>query len=523
MAEISVGFETAQRIPVVPTDREGFHPESANAQWMRVTEAIRQDVIAGGVVRGVVAGFVTAPLSEALPRLVIDQVAAVDSRIARIAARYSNRLGVILNLPEVPDEQIVPDISNAKSLKTVEGMRRNLQSLGYQEDDPRFEEHLEDYIRFAEESGQFSYGITQQERILIAQRYRFARDMKIMALGAEILAQPAHSVRFDEAGRVRLPSGVQIAVDTSQADQRADMLNPVLWESRIQLKDRVYVIEIAGRKYILKEKKTARHTDTKKGGHQESISSEEEFETARFFQQHGNMDEGDVALRWEKPIGFVTYPDGFQFTVFEYEEGIKAGYSSEIAQDLTRRIMAHPNEYQQEYAQIRAEATKHKGDIKLDPYEQYRYEEIEKEERRRASSISSRLARLVRRRASVPRTREEIENEFTFEQFAMLKALSMTTHADEIYNRAVYGNNYINSDGDGTAFRIHDQNGLRLEIIGFDFEYFSKASPQEAAGCLNRFLQQHKSLQNLPGRLTRIEKAAYMVMSATKAGAPKTK
>ena len=155
---------------------------------------------------------------------------------------------------------------------------------------------------------------------MITKRYKYARDVKMLALGAEITEQ--ESVAPNEDGEILLPSGIKLVIDVSKDTKRTDLLSPHLWERRRQLKDRVYEIDVNGRKYILKEKKTARHTDTKEGGHREGRLSSEEFETAQHFQENGTVSNGRLSVGWEQPVGYSSYP--YQhFINYDYPDAVR--------------------------------------------------------------------------------------------------------------------------------------------------------------------------------------------------------
>jgi len=525
MAENSAGV-VEPRTPVLHIESE-IHPADADGQWRLVTEAIKRDLVTQPQVAAALSSFVATPVSETLPKQALDNIAQTDQRVARLTNRYQDKLGAVLNLPPVPDDQLVPDITYTTRLETVGDIKRKLKDFGQEEGSPKFEEYLRGDIELANKYGRFSRGITFQERELIAQRYRFARDIKILALGAEILLQPAGSVQFDESGKVTLPSGTQISVDTNQAAQRADMINPLLWEKRKKLKDRIHLIEVAGRRYILKEKKTARHTDTKRHGHQDGLTSGEEFATARYFRKHGLVEEGRIILNWERPIGFVTYPDGFQFTIFEYEENlIDSSFWGNITTNLRDQIVEHKDEFETEYNQIKTEAQKYKADIEIRPEEEAYYTAMLQAttKGRFASSIRSVLRRWIRRPEPTSLTRAEMEDQLTFDQFALLKAHTLVEQAQELYDRTIYGNNYNNNDQDGTAFRFRTEKGLQLEAIGFDFEYFRKSDPDKAAEDLARITESRREgswkFRHI-SNIRRIEKAAYRAMLAKDGRVPK--
>src|SRR3989344_1303227 len=246
MKEIS---HIERRTPVISQEAP-FSMDVVGQQWGMITEAVRREIVVNPQIRQTLLGFTTKPVSETLPDEFIKSISASDPRIARLSARYEKTLGACLALPPVPEEQITPDVSHAPSLQVPETTMEMFSSI-YGKNDAMYEERLHFYIQ----SGTFLSGITSEERQLIARRYVYARDIKLLALGAEIIEQGA-KIPPGPAGEVKLPSGISMKIDSSQDKTRTDLLSPHLWEKRKQLKDRVYEIHVNGKKYLLKEKKT---------------------------------------------------------------------------------------------------------------------------------------------------------------------------------------------------------------------------------------------------------------------------
>lgn len=471
------------RVPIV-NEETGciFSANELDRQWRLVTEKVRKDSIAKPEVRKTLVPFCSEQVSEALPGQFLSLISKADEGIAKLVRRYKEILLAYLNLSPVPDEQIQPDVSNAPYLQTPDETVRKLKFLPRvskvsDADDKEREiyNQLQSYI----DSGVFMKGITKEERQMIARRYRYARDVKILALGAEILDQ--ESLKPDPNGEIALPSGIKIGFDTEQTEQRVDLLTPHLWERRRQIKDRVYEISVGGRSYILKEKKTSRHTDTKKGGHRAGRSSKEEFSIARQFRKQGRLNKGHISVDWERPIGFVSYPDGFQFAIFEYEEGLIN--DQEIISSLSSEILKNRAKFEKEYQSIADLAQKK---CKDNP------EAMDFEE-------------------------QESEADLTFEEFATVKAWRMKEQALELMQDIVDQNEYYNRDMDGYAFRVHTDGDVKLNIVGFDFEYFEKVSSEEVSESRRirkEFLKQDFSgigiaMWNNTREVTRMERAAY--------------
>lgn len=495
MSESTATPEVAQRTPILNKETATVFPlDDIDRQWGLATEAIRRDMVGKPEVRKTLVPFCREPVSEALPGQFLSTLSSVDERVARLAQRYQETLPGYLDLPTVPDEQIKPDVRHAARLHTLDDTVAMLTRL-YGQDDPMYKDSLQRHI----DSGTFMRGITAEERLMIVKRYKYARDAKILALGAEVMEQG--TAVPNQNGEITLPSGVKIGMDVTEAEQRNDLLNPHLWEKRRQIKDRVYEISVGGRNYILKEKKTPRHTDTKKGGHREGRTSADEFAVAKHFREHGRLNQGNIGVDWERPIGFVTYPDGFQFSVFEYEEGL---LNDDVQTRLAIEITNHREQFEEEYKLIAGLAQKYKDSPEVLAFEDQRTE----------SGLKAAMKWLG--------IQKESPLQLTFEEFAMVKGLRMQRQSRELMEHAMLNNEYENSDMDGYAYRVHSNGGVRLDIVGFDFEYFEKVSPERAAEVRERRKELQREWESRQGigflgwnngqRVTRMQKAAYFAM-----------
>jgi hypothetical protein len=288
------------------------------------------------------------------------------------------------------------------------------------------------------EVGRFRTGITRDERRLIAERYAFARDIKVLALGAEL---SQHEGSIDKnSGDITLPSGTHMVFDAENEGVQ-NILAPHLWEKRRQLKDRVYEISANESKFILKERKTDRHTDTKRHGHKPGRTSSEEFSIGRHLQESGGREAGDIVLSFEESIGFASYPDGFQFSVFGFEEGLQP--EAEVSAKLEQEILAHRDQFEEEYRLIQEHLIELINDL---PFME-RYQK-----------------RLGPYRGKLPET-----TILSFEDFARLKALRLKRSAYSLFRENIVSEGFTNGDRDGYAFKVHSNGNVKLEIIGLDF------------------------------------------------------
>lgn len=444
MSEKTIGIEA--RAPIIDKERaQVFSFDAMDKQWGLLTEATRREFISNSETRKALLQFCKTPITEKLPDNFLQVISTFDKRVAKLVDRYKSNIKAYFELPAVPEDQIQPDIRHAPSLTTPKEIMDMLKEM-YGDDESQYEGTIKRYI----DSGTFLRGITEDERQMITKRYKYARDVKLLALGAEIV--DCGNIIQNENGEAVLPSGIKIAINLEHDVQRNDLFSPHLWERRRQLKDRVYEIEVNGRKYILKEKKTTKHTDTKKGGHKEGGLSSEEFETAKFFKEHGIANKDGIHVDWEQPIGYVTYPDGFSFVVFEYEEGLIK--SDDVIDQVSQKIIEHKEQFLEEYQLITKLAKKYVDETK-------NYKQGGK-----LKVISRVLGRY-----------QDNSQELSFEEFSRVKALRIERQAREFMKETIILNGYENSDFDGYSYRVVDGDKLEVEIVGFDFEYYSKMSP----------------------------------------------
>lgn len=433
-------------------------------QWLVLTEAARAAVLGNpGVRRGMVS-FAAVPLSESLPLRAIAELAERDKRVASLAETMHSTLGAVLELPEVPDDVLWPDIRHAAPIQRREDAAKELvRRQGDPEDFALTADSLRD--RVAEKPG-----VTEAERELVARRYRYARDVKLLSLIAELSDQPIKSLMIEQDGTARhtLESGTKLVMTTEAFSTVPGLLDPANWESRRQLKDRVYSVRIAGRNYILKERKTARHTDTKDGGHQAGLTSEQEFRAARAFAELGTVTKGDVSLHWEKPLGYVEFPDGYQFCLFARESGL----IDQPLQLLTEAITDSAEAYRDEFTAVSHRAReiyRNRPDLLTDAGIG---EQVLQPRRFAVSKASRRYNRAVRGRPDA--------EALTFKEFARLKAQYLILEATDLLTQIIHDKGYVNSDQDGYAYKVHSDVRAGLEIVGFDFEYYLR-HPRRAA------------------------------------------
>lgn len=432
-----------RREPVLDHDKAvKFQKEAVNKQWQLVTGRITQDIKSQKEVRDALLPFTSIPVSESLASQALRAVSPVDDNVGKLAQRYEATLGAYVDLPSVPDDALVPDITYSAQYKSPEEMAAYLSgSLPP-------DEVKKEIQRWHEVGGFTSHTTTEEEKKLVATRYRFARDVKVLALGAELLNQDP-PVSVDNNGTCVLPSGVSITVDKDHLEDASALLSPLEWERRRQIKDRVYEIIAGGKRYILKEQKTARHKDTTRHGHKPTNSSEAEFKIAQYLNKYGERTGEDVSVGWERPVGYVSYPDGYQFTVFEFAEGLESYQDAYYS--IQNEIIHNPEPYRKDFEELSRRVSLDSAEFS-DAYD----------------SKARRLLTFWKKRI-FPR-------KLTVEQYAWVKANYMINKAKDLRHEVLLDHNIQDRDHNDFGYQvIKGDDGIeRVGIVGFDFEYYKK-------------------------------------------------
>jgi len=434
-----------RRVPVIDNDQlPEYDRRLIDKQWRLITESVRRRLLSDSKIRDLVLEFSNVEVSEDLPKKLLDRLSS-DEVISSLRERFSSQLQSYLNLDPVEDDLIRPDIRYAPRLQTPEEIVGRLL-LFFDENDPKFQSALKKYI----DNETFHNGITEAERVIIAQRYRFARDVKMLALMAEMYScQELISTSEDQ---ITLPSGIQIHCEIDDPIKKQEILNPVFWNNRKQFKDRVYKISVGTKEFFLKEKKTARHTDTRSDKYRffPGATSFEEFGIARHFQDNCILEKGMIKLNWETPLAAVTFPDGYQFAIYEIEAGLLP--ESQEFVTLVNEMLSRPEQFESEFEQVSANFRKYLDHPLVQKYES-------------SSFLSKALSLFGFNKSKV---------EFTYKDFVLVKADRLLIQAKRLLEEVVLRNGYTNSDSDGFAYKVNilDDGRLQLEIFGFDFECY---------------------------------------------------
>lgn len=407
---------------------------SVERAWGATSEAMRRAIIGNPLARQAIQAIMTVPLSEQLPALAVSTIAPVDAQTQRLA--NTQCLQNFLNLPAVDDGALEPSLRKAPYLYTKEDA---IQSI---EDDRNYgngELPLlpEDIHQLLLERP----GITRAEHDLVATRYRLARDTKLLALAAEVIDVLPPPELSERALTYNLPSGTKLVLDKDECAANPELLQPILWTTRKQLKDRVYELTIGGKPFIMKERKTKRHTDTPKNKHFDGLTSQEEFETAQHFASLGTIKKDGIELRWEKPVGYVEFPDGYQFCIFEFETLLTSKEKFASSESVMAQIIAERYLYEDEYQLVkqRAEAIYTSDYPPLSP----------------------------RAFTKTP--------ELSFEEYANVKAQKLVLDVSSLVNEIITSQGYIERDGSEEVAHASSKPGTLIEAVAFDLEYCFRA------------------------------------------------
>jgi len=412
--------------------------------WNFVTEVIKREIVSNLGLRVALRSMVSAPINDQYPGQFMKMAAQGSERVRRFLQRYDHTLGQVLALPPVPEEYFRPDLKHYTFLHEPAGYLAMCKQMGDSE------EKAWETIESLRNNGTFTSGLVSSEVRLTGLRYRWARDCKILAFAAELLENSEGKIAGQ--GTYELPSGIKVTPVSKDREVINNLLSPLLWEKRVQLKDRVYIIEVNQKKYVLKERKTNRHYDTKSSGHITSQNSLSEALIAQKFQEEGTVIQEGVKVGWERPLGVVEFPDGFSFALFEYEEGLVE--SNQLFSRLQAALVQRKDEVLPLYGEIKK---------KLRGYED---------------------SALIKRRGGI-RQKKNWKNvfgqpklqELSFEEFVEVYSYFLRSISSLILLGIPYDLGYRNSDLDGYAYRISTEKDepYFLEILGFDFEYFSQA------------------------------------------------
>ncbi len=387
-----------------------------DSEWGDVTGLVLQAIQQQGSIRERLAPFVQTPVGETLPQSILDAAfgeSGSHDQARGLTAQAYPSLTRYLAVPPIPDEEIGQTLRGFDYLITPEDSIRVFIDEGIDEN------FIRAALKTIAAQGTYMHGVSDAEAELIAApTLELARDARNpAALAAALLIE---NVQLNEHGlSLTRADGLKVGVTPDCRPHELGLLDPQTWQGRKQIEDRTYEAYAGNRKYLLKEHKTTRHRNTPVGVPEiEGHPSEQEFAIAQEFQAHGTR-KGEVNLRWERPIGFVEFPDGFQFIVYEFQAGLID--REEARPQLAATIRSHQDQYFDEYEAV--------------------------------WGVTG----------------------CTFEEFSRAKARQLIDQAEQLVRDTPLELEYKNRDDPQYGLLIDDQDGeMTVSAFGYDFEYFTK-------------------------------------------------
>lgn len=424
MSEISQ-FETSSQDSPELTNR------SIGKQWILTTELIKQQINESNAQQ--FARLVKKIPDETLPLKLFQMIEAEELASPRLREFLSRhpQLKRYLEIPSTPEERYT----------FYQGLQRG------------------------------NPNISESERQRIVQRAAFAREIKLLALYADLLSLGNETLSKDH--EFTTPNGANMIFNPQFENLRPFLLDPTTWESKRVIKDRVHSVIIGGKRFILKEGKTIRHQDVA-GGPNRNIrfgnTPKQEYEVALALAKDGVAQKGDVCASWETPIAWVGFPDQENFQLVLFKEVPQAfdsiDYSSRdqtrinyshLLASLTKAIMTNIQIYKNQFEDLRLKASQ--------LYPQVSFWDTEK--------FPSYIDQFEADQES-PQTLSP--EDFTDEDIAAVLAGRLITEATHLLQAEIISRGFYNNDHNGMGeyiFRIGISENERvvLHAVGIDLEY----------------------------------------------------
>lgn len=469
---------------------EQFPAAIVERQWGLVTEKLRRLMVSSVNVQAALVSFVGTPVTQHYPHDVFQVVASEVPVFSRLLQKESV-LNAYLALADVPEEEIRPDVTRAEGLRVIEqDVGKEVEfahNRGETEDTPQRQRAILETITRRSDDQRYTKGITYEESHFVSRKRQYSGDVKILALGAELLYTGIPAVvESNGDSQLTLPSGVSLLLSTQALRDNPGFLSPQSWERKQDANDRLFRVRIGGREYMLKERKTKYHRRTLKEGHRPGHTSQEEYEIGKELASKGKMTKGPINVVWEKPFAAVTYPDGYQFAIFSYEHDLID--SKYIRERLTRAVLRHRDVYEGEYRDILARMAKYINDTRVDRYTQS-------------------------------------PDGLSFEQYARVKSHYMAQEARFMQRQALLNRGFIQEGKPQDTYRIiEEEGGVTLEVVGLDYEYMHKIDLEDVSGYQQDIDRARKAdaeggirftvWNNIPPfiEITKAEQAAFLVM-----------
>ncbi len=260
----------------------------------------------------------------------------------------------------------------------------------------------------------------------------------------------------------------------------------------------------------MKERKTVEHLSQFHGGYVPTLTSREEFCAAKKMNTDGNQIFSGLEIKWEKPLAYVEFPDGFSFTIFEDDPVISTDLDDDSVLGLEKIRSQVLERLKQNSEQLKAEFKL----VKELAEQEFVYN---KNVQRIGTKIWERAAMAV----NCVFKKNILPLGITFEDYLTVKSYWLINQAENLMDSAASAVGYTNVDKQGKAF-FFPESGY-LGAVGFDYEYF-KADPgnrefssdeiktrfdEILAGCLKI----KSGFNFVPSRFNRVQAAIYLAIS----------
>lgn len=411
-------------------------------RWSIVTEAAKRAVRNSTETRALAREFSSSKLSEELPYHALRALASTDPQVAR-SARSVGKFMDYLAIDPVPESALPIDIRTAPPLITKDARIERLINARESMSPEKYAAHKQQFTTVDQK------GVTSREKKLIIERFGYARDIKLLGLTAELYDSPINPDDSEDGIITHmLESGTMLGITDDAYREYPGILNPESWQGRRQLKDRVYEFTVDDRAYIMKERKTNRHIDTMQHGHKDGLTSEEEFYLSQRLVNSQQPHDGEIEEAWEKSLGFVRFPDGYQFCIFEK---IPTMDSEALATfQFADHILKNPETYDEEFTEAskRADAMYSAHQERIDD-----------------------LLWPGGGRGDTP---------LSYGEFALLKSRYAAFEAKESLRQTANAQGYDDRDGMEVSFHFSTNHGkAKLVATGYDYEYYNRQDIDE--------------------------------------------
>lgn len=384
-------------------------------EWALLTEAVKREAFQNTDVRNALLEIVHQPLDELMPAKFLESVREHSQLISRVA-------------------------KSGKELESflAEDSHPNLMQSANLHWNAKFE---------------------QQNVIEVSRRLRFARDLKLLAAGVTLSLSEQEQVKF----------GLDVEL-TDQAQDYPEILDSTKWQGRREIHDRVYAVHAGEKPFILKERKTSQHKQQNRHTSEPTNTSQEEVRIGQELSEQASYEGNDIKLSYELPLAAVTFPDGYQFALFKFEEGLVE--HQEAVTLMTEFILANFSEYQAEYD----EANRIVKELLGEPGHSRLLRKLA------LGQEKSAFVALKKRFGMEPLN---VNVELSKEDFSGTLAEAMVFEGRRHLSEAITRLGYRQDDGAQHEYRVHKvpQGRFILEVIGFDFEFHRKVN--ESLGSYN--------------------------------------